>query len=148
MKALGFSLNSSRTSGCCCRYSCSAGWFSTHAVLLISEGSLRSCSAISGWLSRNRSMLASFPPVEAFLPPHESGRVLAELLPDFRMLLQIFLQSGMVLNPLFVVDQRRILAQLFRDLRMAVQEPVHARQFPPGRVIVLRVLGRHRPVPG
>src|SRR5713226_2468692 len=59
MKAVGFSRNSSRISGCFCRYSCRVGWFSTHSSLLISEGSLRSCSAISGWLSRNRSMPAS-----------------------------------------------------------------------------------------
>src|SRR5260370_26128969 len=75
-------------------------------------------------------------PVIAFLPPHEGARVLLELLADFGMLLQIFLQRRMVLDPRCVIDQRRILTQLLRDIRMAVQEPVHAPQFPPGRVII------------
>src|SRR6266568_68184 len=42
------SVTSSRTPGCCCRYSCSAGCFSTNSSFFTSEGSLRSCSAISG----------------------------------------------------------------------------------------------------
>src|SRR6266446_6073331 len=75
-------------------------------------------------------------PVVALLSPHEGARVLPELLADFGMLLQILLQRRMVFDPVSVVDQRRILAQLFRDLPMAVQEPVHARQLPPSRIVI------------
>src|SRR6266478_1078385 len=83
-----------------------------------------------------------FPPVVAILPPHESVRVLAELLADLGMLLQKFLQRRMVRDPVLVVNQRRILAKLFRGLRMAVQELVHIRQFSTGRVVVLGVPDR------
>src|SRR5260370_35203457 len=75
-------------------------------------------------------------PVIAFLPPHEGARVLLELLADFGMLLQILLQRRMVLDPRCVIDQRRILTELLGDFRMAVQEPVHARQLPPGRGMI------------
>src|SRR5579859_2720365 len=76
-------------------------------------------------------------PVVAFLPPHKGVWVLFELLTHFRMLLQILLQSGMLADPVGVADQRRVLAELLGDFRMVVQKIVHARYFPPGRVVVL-----------
>src|SRR5262252_2673978 len=46
------------------------------------------------------------------------------------MSLQERLQIWMLLQPLLVVDQRRVLAQLFRDFAMAIQELIETGQFP------------------
>jgi hypothetical protein len=86
-----------------------------------------------------------FAPVVPLLLPHEGTRVLSELFPDSGMLLQISLQFRMLLDELFVPDQRRILAQLFLEFRMTVKEFVHVGDLPPSSVVVLgrRVLSRH-----
>src|SRR5260370_37109911 len=122
-------------------------WMACQKLLVVGQ------RRILGQLFRNRGMAAKelakachlptvvavalvFPPVEARLRLHEGVRVLAELLAHFRMRLQILLQGWMVLDPLAVVDQRRILAQLFGDLPMAVEEPVHVSQLPASRVTI------------
>ena len=52
------------------------------------------------------------------------------------MVLQICLQFRMVVNVFPVVHQRRIPAQLLRDLRMAVQEAIEIRQLLPGDIVL------------
>src|ERR1700704_4635031 len=64
----------------------------------------------------------------AFLP-HEPIRVFTKLLSHFRVGLKKFMQCGMALNKLLVLDQRRILVQLFRYFRMCIHEPVGCGQF-------------------
>src|SRR5215471_3718910 len=59
MKAVGFSFTSSRTPGWFHKYFCRTGWSFRNCLLSSNEGSLRTCSAISRWLSRNSSKLAS-----------------------------------------------------------------------------------------
>src|SRR6202171_2528198 len=70
-----------------------------------------------------------FAAVKILLPAHEAVRIFSVLLANSRMLRKKLLQSGMVLHVLLVVHQGRIPAQLFRDLRMAIHEAVHVRQF-------------------
>src|SRR6266478_1898745 len=78
-----------------------------------------------------------FPPLVTLFLPHECIGVLSELLPDSRMLLQVLLQRRMLLDKLIVPDQRRILAQLLLNFRMAVEEFVHVGDLPALGVIVL-----------
>src|SRR5258708_21326175 len=82
----------------------------------------------------------TFVAMEALLLAHEAVGVFCYLLADLGMLLQIFLESGMVLNELTVFDQGWILPQLFRDLRMAVEEAIHAGKFAPGQIAVAGIL--------
>src|SRR6266702_3891472 len=79
-------------------------------------------------------------PIEALFLPHKSVWVLGYLLAGPRMLLQIFLQSGMVLDKFVVRHQRGISAKLLGDFRMAVHEAIKARQLPTSRVIVAPVV--------
>src|ERR1700722_16275688 len=58
--------------------------------------------------------------IEALLLVHESIGILADLLTNFRMLLQILLQLGMLFDKPLVVYQRRILAKLFGHLGVTV----------------------------
>src|SRR5580704_6004064 len=76
-----------------------------------------------------------FAAVEALLLMHEGIRILAEFFADLRMLLQVLLQLAVLLNKLFVVHQRRILAHLFGDLWVTVEKAVEAGQLSPGGVI-------------
>src|SRR5713101_8282073 len=76
-------------------------------------------------------------PVEPLFPAHERVRVLAKLLANSGVALQKLLQCRLILNELLVADQRRILAQLLLNFRMAVQEFVHVGDLPALRVIVL-----------
>src|ERR1700732_1295228 len=91
----------------------------THAVPIPAVAGADSMATITIVLS----------PVIAIFLPHEGIRVLFELLANFGVALQILLQCRVVLHELPVIDQRRIFSQLFRDLRMAVHEPVHTCQF-------------------
>src|SRR5260370_32413438 len=75
---------------------------------------------VAGWV---------FPPVKVLLPAHETIRIFFVLFTNARMTCQELLQRRVVLDKLLVVHQRWILAQLFRDLRMAVHEAVHVHQF-------------------
>jgi hypothetical protein len=83
-----------------------------------------------------------FAPVKALFLPHESIRILADFFPDFRMLLQIFLQRAVIFDKLLVIRQRRILAQLFCDFGMAVEKAVKCRKLLP-RDTVVPVRGSH-----
>src|SRR5580693_4753526 len=76
-----------------------------------------------------------FATVKALLLMHEGIRILAEFFADLRMLLQVLLQLAVLLNKLFVVHQRRILAHLFGDLWVTVEKAVEAGQLSPGGVI-------------
>ena len=77
-----------------------------------------------------------FTPVIALLVPHEGVWVFFELLPNSRMIGQELPQIGMIVDKLPVVDQLRIFAQLFRDLRMPVEELIHGRHFTASYVLV------------
>src|SRR5215469_3559947 len=66
------------------------------------------------------------PPAVLVLGRHERVRVLADFLSDSRVSSQILLQSRMALDELAIVEQRWILADLFRDFGMAVHERIHA----------------------
>src|SRR6266851_5177630 len=82
----------------------------------------------------------SLTPIEALFLPHKSVWVLGYLLAGPRMLLQIFLQSGMVLDKFVVRHQRGISAKLLGDFRMAVHEAIKARQLTTSRVVVAPVV--------
>src|SRR5437899_11211621 len=75
-------------------------------------------------------------PIEALFLPHESVRVFGYLLAGSRMLLQIFLQCGMVLDKFAVRHQRWISAKLLGNFRMAIHEAIKARQLSTSRVVV------------
>src|ERR1700675_5167780 len=96
------------------------------------------------------TIIALVPFVAIFLS-HEGVRVLFELLADSRVILQKLPQLRMLFDELLVIDQRRILAELLGNFRMAIQEPVHLCQFSTGRVVVTlmlrrtRLFRRHRP---
>ena len=55
---------------------------------------------------------------------HEGVRILTDFFPNGRVARDELLQSGMRSDEIFVVNERRILAQLFLDLRMIVEERV------------------------
>src|SRR5258706_182926 len=82
-------------------------------------------------------------PIVAIFLPHEGIRVLLELFADSRMVLQILLQFRMLFDEVLVIDQRRILAELLGNFRMAVQELVHFCHLSAGRVVVTLILRRH-----
>ncbi len=77
-------------------------------------------------------------PIKALFLPHEGVRVFPDLFPNFRMLLQILLQRGMLFDELFVVHQRRIPVNLFGDLGMTIHELIETGQLPTPGVIVPR----------
>src|ERR1700733_745062 len=60
---------------------------------------------------------------------HERIRVCLDLRAQFRMVLQISLQRGMVAHEFFVIYQRGILAKLLGCLAVAVQKLIEVRQF-------------------
>src|SRR5437588_441949 len=88
------------------------------------------------------TIIALVPFVAIFLS-YEGVRVLLELLPDSRVILQKLLQRRMLFEEVLVIDQRRILAELLGNFRMAIHEPVHLCQFSTGRVVVTLTLRRH-----
>src|SRR5258708_29040951 len=59
------------------------------------------------------------------------------------MVLQKLLQFRMLFDEVLVIDQRRILAELLGNFRMAVQELVHFCHLSAGRVVVTLILRRH-----
>src|ERR1700681_2298966 len=81
------------------------------------------------------TIIALVPFVAIFLS-HEGARVLLELLANFGVTLQILLQGWVVFHELPVIDERGIFTELFRDLRMAVHEPVNTCQFSASRVAI------------
>src|SRR5437763_4603099 len=80
-----------------------------------------------------REVLAA---VKSRFLPHEPIWVFPELLANFRVSFEKFVQSGVVFNELPILDQRGIFAQLLRNFPMAIQEPVHGREFTAGYVAV------------
>src|ERR1700681_3577854 len=103
-----------------------------------------SCVAISTVaVSVTITIIALVPFVAIFLS-HEGVRVLSELFADSGVILQKLPQLRMLFDELLVIDQRRILAELLGNFRMAIQEPVHLCQFSTGRVVVTLMLRRHR----
>jgi hypothetical protein len=69
---------------------------------------------------------------------HESVRIFLQLLANVRMLLHERLQRGMIFHEFVVVDERRILPNLFGNLAVAVEELVKPREFLACNVGVLR----------
>src|SRR5258708_4960355 len=67
--------------------------------------------------------------IETLLLSHESVRIFAKFLASFRGGLQKLLQRRVLLNKLLVLNQRGVLAELFRNFRMAVHEPIRVREF-------------------
>src|SRR5579864_2883928 len=61
---------------------------------------------------------------------HESVWIIADLVANFGMSLQVSLQSGMVLQKFAVIEQRRILVNLFADFAVPVEELIETCQFP------------------
>src|SRR5258706_13421720 len=59
------------------------------------------------------------------------------------MVLRKLLQFRMLFEEVLVIDQRRILAELLGNFRMAVQELVHFCHLSAGRVVVTLILRRH-----
>src|SRR6516162_1922282 len=76
-----------------------------------------------------------FAPVEAVFPVHEELGVFRNLLTNRRMILQVGLQSRMVLHKLGVVDQRRIRVQLFGNFAVVVEKLIEAGKFPTRDVV-------------
>src|ERR1700722_14009759 len=81
-----------------------------------------------------------FAPVKALLLVHEGARIFLVFLADARVLSQKLLQRGMVSDERLVIYQRWILAQLFSNLRVAVQEAVHVCQFAPRQVPITSLI--------
>src|ERR1700724_3571264 len=108
--------------------------FSTSCVAL---------STVASAVSVTITIIALVPFVAIFLS-HEGVRVLSELFADSGVILQKLPQLRMLFDELLVIDQRRILAELLSNFRMAIQEPVHLCQFSTGRVVVTLMLRRHR----
>ena len=69
-----------------------------------------------------------FPAIEALFSVHERVRVLLHLFAHSGVAGQEFLERRVRLDELFVVDQRRVLAQLLGDLGVAVHEAIHVGQ--------------------
>src|SRR5258708_6181396 len=96
------------------------------------------------------TILVAFVSFVAIFLPHKGSRVLLELFADSRMVLQKFLQFRMLFDEVLVIDQRRILAELLGNFRMAVQELVHFCHLSAGRVVFTPILWPHgltRPPP-
>ena len=70
---------------------------------------------------------------------HERIRILPKLLANFRMVLEIRLQSRMALHKFPIVDQGWIFADLFADLTMIIQETVKIGRFPAFGITILSV---------
>src|SRR6267154_6560497 len=75
---------------------------------------------------------------------HEPVGILAEFFACFRMLLQILLQVAVFFDKLLVIYERRILAQLFGNARVRVQEIIEAGELSPSHVVAVLCLPRHR----
>src|SRR3984885_6598674 len=78
----------------------------------------------------------AFTAVKALLLVHEGIRILLVLLANSRMIGQELLQIRVALHKFLVVYQRRIFAQLLRNLGMAVHKMVHVRQLTAGHVSI------------
>src|SRR5580658_1021502 len=75
--------------------------------------------------------------VTSFLA-HEGVRISLDLLANSRMILQISLQGGMMLQKILVIYQRGIFANLVGGFGMAVQELIEVREFLAGSVVALK----------
>src|ERR1035438_4548358 len=80
-------------------------------------------------------------PVVAVFRMHEGLRVFFYFFANPGMLLQIGLQRRMLLYEFAIVYQRRVLANLFGDLGMTVQEAIETRQFASRGVIISALRG-------
>src|ERR1700758_2934019 len=69
------------------------------------------------------------PSIIAFFLKHERIRILSQSVADTRVILQVRLQLGMVLQELLVIQQGWVSADLLGDLTMLVEKLVEARQF-------------------
>ena len=69
-------------------------------------------------------------PVIALLLMHERIGIVSEFFAHTRMLLQVLLQVRVILHEALIADERRILAKLLGDFRMAIQKLVGALDFP------------------
>src|SRR5271170_1412214 len=75
--------------------------------------------------------------IEAFLATHEAIRVRFDYLANSRMIPQISLEIGMVVNEIPVVNEGGLFAKAIRDFAMIVQKTIEARQLLPVDVVVL-----------
>ena len=69
---------------------------------------------------------------------HEGVRITLDLLLHSRMILQISLQSRMLIHIIIVIDERRIFAKLVGQFGMAVQELIEVREFLASSVVALK----------
>src|SRR5260370_24377790 len=103
-----------------------------------------SCVAISAIaISVSVTIIALVSFVAIFLS-HEGVRVLLELFADSRWILPKLPPFRMLVDELLIIDQRRMLAEVLGNFRMALQDPVRPCQFSTGRVVVTLTLRRHR----
>src|SRR4029077_8548045 len=94
---------------------------------------VRELTVVDILIAAHATILAA---IETLLLTHEGIGILAKFLADSRSLLQKPLQIRIVLQELFVVDERRVLLKLFGDLRVVVEEIVQVSEFAAGYVAV------------
>src|SRR5579864_3962384 len=75
-----------------------------------------------------------FATVKVLFPGHELAWVFFVLFANSGVVGKKLLQRRMILDELLIVDQGRVLAQLFRDLGMAVHEAIHVGKLAAGYV--------------
>ena len=95
------------------------------------------CIHISEFASRDvvaAIVLPVFPPVIALFAVHKGAGIFLDLLAHSRVIRKKLLQSRMIRNKFLVIYERRILLQLFRDLRMAVHKGIHIAELASGHV--------------
>src|SRR5882724_7016170 len=92
--------------------------------------------------------MAVFTPVKALFLPHEGAGIFGELLANSRMLLQKFLQRGMVLSEFVVLHKRRIFTQLLGNFGVPVEKLIESCELRSGGVLVPRRVLRHRSLRG
>src|SRR5258706_160890 len=96
----------------------------------------------TGALAVHVTTHAIFATIEASLLVHERLRVFVDFLADVLVSAQVLLKRGMVIQELLVVYQTRILAKLFGDFVVLVQELVEAGKLPASGVVVTNGLAR------
>src|SRR5580693_467754 len=87
------------------------------------------------------SVATIFPSVIAIFIAHEGVGMLVKLLPHFRMALHELLQLRMIGDPLLVVDELGIFAQLLVNFRMLVQKLIHSGYFAPRNSVPIPIFG-------
>src|ERR1700722_2270639 len=68
--------------------------------------------------------------IKSVLLPHERIRILSDLVANSRIVLEKILQRRMVLHEFSSIQQRGILANLFGDFAMFIQEAIELRNIP------------------